>query len=161
MSIARTLSNWWSRWITGAYGADRLLEVLRARYADERQHAARFTLHAHKMHYPQFREALLRIAADESKHAERIAEKINELGGSLPPEPEVFPSLGNGWRYLLDDLEEERRCAAELESARLTVASDYPEISELLEHIDEDERKHRDEIRGMLMRSDPQALWAP
>ena len=137
-----------------------MLEILRARYADERQHAARFVLHAQKMHYPQFREALLRIAADESKHAERIAEKIHEFGGSLPPEPEVSSSLGNSWRYLLDDLEEERRCAGELESDRLSVASDYTDVGELLEHIDEDERKHCDEIRGMLMRSDPQARWA-
>jgi hypothetical protein len=72
----------------------------------------------------------------------------------------VLPSFGNSWRYLLDDLEEERRCAAELETDRLAIAADHPDIGELLEHIDDDERRHRDEIRGMLMRSDPQALWA-
>ena len=41
----------------------------------------------------------------------------------------------------------------------LTIESDYPDIVELLQRIDEAERKHRDEIREMLMRSDPQALW--
>jgi rubrerythrin len=36
------------------------------------------------MQYPQFREVLLRIAADESRHADWIAEKINEIGFVAP-----------------------------------------------------------------------------
>jgi rubrerythrin len=34
------------------------------------------------------------------------------------------------------------------------VATDYPDIAMLLERISEDEKKHRGEIREMLMRSD-------
>jgi hypothetical protein len=55
-------------------------------------------------------------------------------------------------------LEEERRCAAELEEELLTIKSNYPDVIELLHRIDEEERKHQEEIRQMLMRSDPQAL---
>jgi rubrerythrin len=34
------------------------------------------------------------------------------------------------------------------------VATDYPDIAMLLERISKEEKKHRDEIREMLMRSD-------
>jgi rubrerythrin len=105
------------------------------------------------MQYPQFREALLRIAADESRHGDWIAEKINEIGGSLPPELTISSTERNSWQYLLDDLEVERQCSATLETDMLTIASDYPEIVELLQRIDEEEHKHCDEIREMLMRS--------
>lgn len=160
MSFMNSLSEWWRRWFGSSKdGYYTVLGILRHRYADEKQHAARFRQHAQKMQYPQFREALLRIAADESKHADWVSEKINELGGSLPAVVKIYPTERNSWQYLLDDLEEERQCAAELETEMLSVESDYPDIMELLRRIDEEERKHRDEIREMLMRSDPQALW--
>ena len=111
------------------------------------------------MHYPQFREALLRIAADESRHADWLAQKIRELGGSLPPVLETPSIERNSWQYLLEDLKQERKCSADLETDVLTIESDYADIVDLLQHIDEEEHRHRDEIRGMLMRSDPQALW--
>jgi rubrerythrin len=158
MSISN-LSEWWRRWF--GFPADeyyRMLGILRSRYADEKQHAAQFTQHAQKMQYPQFRDALLRIAADESKHADWIAQKVSELGGSLPAVVKTS-SERNSWQYLLEDLEQERKCSADLETDMLTIESDYPDIVDLLQRIDEEERKHRDEIREMLMRSDPQALW--
>ena len=152
------LLNWLSR-LTPRKPSARVLKVLRSRYADERQHAARFILDAHKMHYPHFREALLRIAAEESTHADRLAEKINELGATPPPDSPVASSYSTSWQLLLRDLEQERVCAAELETEMIRIESEYPAVGELLRHIDRDERKHRDEIRDMLMRSDPQALW--
>jgi rubrerythrin len=153
MSIKSNLPEWWRRWFGGsAKGYYGVLRILRSRYAAERQRAARFTQHAQKMQDPQFREALLRIAADESRHGDWIAEKINEIGGSLPPELTISSTERNSWQYLLDDLEVERQCSAELEKAMLTIASDYPEIVVILQRIDKEKHKHRDEIRKMLMR---------
>ena len=76
MSIKSNLFKWWRRWF-GASGEEYhpVLAILRSRYADERQHAARLTQHAQKMQYPRFREALLRIGADEARHADWFAEK--------------------------------------------------------------------------------------
>jgi rubrerythrin len=160
MSIMRNLSEWWRRWFGFPENKYyRVLEILRSRYADEKQHAQQFTHHAQRMQYPQFREALLRIAADESRHADWLAQKIRELGGSLPPVLETPPIERNSWQYLLEDLEQERKCSAELETNVLTIESDYADIADLLQHSDEEEHRHRDEIREMLMRSDPQALW--
>lgn len=157
MSLMDNLLDGWRRWFGNGYS--KVMGILRHRYADEMQHAARFSQHAQKMHYPQFRDALLRIAADETKNAGWIAEKIRALEGQLPDVLESPLFEENSWQYLLTDLEEERRCGADLEEEILSIQSDYPEIAELLQRIGDEERKHRDEIRGMLMRSDPFALW--
>jgi rubrerythrin len=134
------------------------VEALYARYVEERQHAKRLTEQAGKMQYPQFRDKLLDIAAEEAKHANWIAEKIRLLGGKLPEVPDVSIGEQNSWRYLLDDIEEERRCGDELFDQILRIEPKFPLIAEVLQRIYDDEAKHRSELREMLMRSDPQAL---
>ena len=61
-----------------------------------------------------FEKRLFRIGADEARRADWIAEKINELGGSLARELTIQSTEKNSWHYWLDDLEEERRCSADL-----------------------------------------------
>jgi len=152
--------SWWSRYFGVApSGNVRAVEILRARYIEERQHEKRFTDQAGKMQYPQFRDKLLTIAAQESIHADCIAENIALLGGKLPEVPQKPIEEKNSWRYLLDDLEEERRCSDELVDEIRRFEPDLPRIAELLQRIHEDEARHRTELREMLMRSDPQALW--
>ena len=60
----------------------------------------------------------------------------------------------SSWQYLLKDLNEEGHCAGELMEQIWAVAPDYPDIAMLLERVSKDEKKHRDEIRDMLARSD-------
>ncbi len=153
-------SRWWRKFLgLSPDGYHKALEILRERYIDESQHATRFGQHAQKMQYPQFREKLLRIAAEEKQHAGWIAEKMGTFGGQLPAVPEVAPDEKNSWQYLLADLEEERQCAAELEEEIQEIQPKLPAVAEMLERIHEDGKRHRKEIREMLMRSDPQALW--
>jgi rubrerythrin len=151
MSITSNLPKWWCRRFGASAKGHRVLSILRSHYAAERQRAARFTQHAQKMQDPEFRETLLRIAEDEARHGEWIAEKINKIGGSLPSERTISSTERNSWQCLLDDLEVERQCSAELETDMLTIASDYPEIVGILRRINEEKHKHRDEIRKMLM----------
>lgn len=159
MSLNTALSQWSHRFL-GIGDDSRLiaLELLRQRYVDENQHAERFKQHARQMKYPQFREKLLHIAADEAKHAEWIAEKIVALGGTLPKAPERPSTDENSWQHLLKDLEEESRCAGDLMEQIWSMQSNHPDIAEVLQRISEEENKHRDEIREMLMRSDAFAL---
>ena len=90
MSITSNLPEWWRRRFGASAKGHRVLSILRYHYAAERQRAARFTQHAQTMQDPQFREALLRIAADKSRHGDWFAEKITEIGGSLPPGADDF-----------------------------------------------------------------------
>jgi rubrerythrin len=135
-------------------------EILSKRYIEERQHARRLAYHAERMQYPQFREKLAAIAADESKHSQWIAEKIRALGGTLPDVPEISLTRKNSWASLLSDLEEHRQCAAEMVMQIHSLRAEFPEVADTLQGIYNESAKHREEIRAMLMRSDPQAHLA-
>lgn len=152
--------SWWRRFLgLEPHPYLRAIELLRARYLEERQHVMRFTQHARKMQYPQFREKLLGIAAEEAKHAEWIAEKINLLGGQVPEVTAVPPTEQNSWQYLLADLQEEKHCSEELLEQIQTIQPELPQVAAVLQRIYEDGAKHRQTIREMLIRSDPQSVW--
>ena len=156
----KSWSDWWRQFLGVSPGGYRdVVKILQDRYVEEMQHVRRYTQHAHKMQYPQFREKLLRIAADEARHAEWLAGKITLFGGKLPSVPEVDPGEKNSWQYLLGDLDEERHYSAEPIEQMQTVREELPDIAEGLERIYEDSERHRAEIRDMLMRSDPQSIW--
>ena len=150
------LSLWWRSFLgIGDEARRTALDILRQRYLDETEHAELFNQHARQMHYSQFRKTLLCIAAAETEHAELLAKKIIDLGGKLPEVREERALTDqSSWQHLLKDLNEEDHCAGELMEQIWAVATDYPDIAMLLERISEDEKKHRDEIREMLMRSD-------
>jgi len=52
------------------------------------------------MQYPQFAEKTIAIAADETKHVERLAEKIKLFGGRLAPTCRRSGATKNSWQYL-------------------------------------------------------------
>jgi bacterioferritin (cytochrome b1) len=158
MTYQKTWSDWWRQFLgVSPDGYREVLKILQDRYAEEMHHVKLYTQHAAKMQYPQFRERLLAIAADEARHAEWLAGKITLFGGKLPSVPEVPRNGKNSWQHLVADLDEEKHCSAELIAMMQTVRDELPDIAEMLERIFEDSEKHRAEIRDMLMRSDPQA----
>ena len=155
-----TMSADWSEWWHGIFGRDsdhanQTLEILRQRYVDVVQRATLLKQHAEKMQYPQFRDRLLRIAMEKSKHAGWIAEKIVALGGKLPDVQERLATGENSWQRLRADLDEEDRTAGRLVQQLWSIESEHPDVDELLRRIHEEEKKQRAEIVGMLMRSDP------
>jgi bacterioferritin (cytochrome b1) len=159
MDLRQDWLNWWRGFPGTPPDRDRAaIEILRQRYTEEMQGIGQLTQHAHKMQYRQFREKLLHIAADKSKHAEWVGEKIIALGGKLPEVPERRSTGENSWQYLQMDLAEERRCADRLPEQIWRIESDHPDISKFLQRIFEVEKKHRQEIADMLMRSDGFAL---
>jgi bacterioferritin (cytochrome b1) len=152
-------SNAWSKWWRGFFQAAPVrepaaMEILRQRYVEEMQAVDRFKQHALKMRYPQFRDKLLQIATDKSKHAEWIVEKLIALGGKLPEVAAHLSTDESSWRYLQMDLVEENRCADRLPGQIWRIESDHPEISQFLQGIFQAEKKHREEINDMMMRSD-------
>jgi len=98
------------------------------------------------------------MATEKSKYAESIAKKIVALGGKLPEVPEGRLTDENSWRHLLMALEEENRSADHLPEQLRNIESHHPDIAKFLRQISQEQKKHRDEIRAMLMRSDPFAL---
>lgn len=160
MTYEKSWADWWRQFLgVSAGGYDHVIKILCSRYVEEMRHVQRYTDHAEHMQYPQFRDKLLRMAADEARHAEWLAEKITLFGGKVPSVPKQPPTTKNSWQYLLADLEEERHCADDLIEQMQTVRNELPDIAAMLERIYEDSERHRSEIRDMLMRSDPQSVW--
>ncbi len=155
------LKNLWNRLLQSSpdKGRKKLVALLCREYAEETRHSIQFKAHASRMHYPQFREALLRIAEEEQEHARWIREKIVGLGGEVP-QISFAPEIGlNSWEQLRLDLEEESRCVSDLTERLATSKEIDPEIAEGLRRLLGEEKIHRESIRDMLMRSDPQAVW--
>jgi len=158
MAYQKSWSDWWREFLgLSPDGYREVLKILQDRYTDEMRHAQLYTQHAGKMQYPQFREKLLAIAADEARHAEWLADKITILGGKLPSLPQIPATEHNSWQYLLADVDDEMHCSEELIEQMQTVRDEMPDVAKILERIYEDGAKHRAEIRKILLRSDPQA----
>lgn len=154
----KSWSDWWREFLgVSPGGYHHAIKLLCARYLEEMRHVQRYTQHAEHMQYPQFREKLLRIAADEARHAEWLAQKIALFGGKLPHVPAEAPTTKNSWQYLLGDLEEEKHCSEDMIEMMQSLRDELPDIAAMLERIYEDSERHRSEIRAMLMRSDPQS----
>lgn len=135
-----------------------LLKMLRDAYLEEAQDVAQFTQHAERMHYPEFRERLLRIAAEEQAHVTWLRDKLLALGGEIPAVSIPPKGAKNAWQALLTDLEEEKRSYVDLIEAMHIAEQDDPEIAAGLQRIREEEQQHREELLEMLMKSDPDTL---
>jgi rubrerythrin len=160
MTPEKPWRDWWRKFLgVSPNGYHDVIKILSSRYVEEMQHVERYTEHAEHMQYPQFREKLLRIAADEARHAEWLAAKITMFGGSIPKVPKELPTTKNSWQYLLADLEDERQNSAELIEQMQSLRDELPDVAAMLERIYEDSQRHRSEIRDMLVRSDPQSIW--
>lgn len=152
--------DWWRRFLGFPRdGYQRAVDSLTQRYLEESQYVARLIEHAQRMQYPQFRQKLLAIAADETEHVHLIATKLRELGARLPDVPLHSAGAKNSWQYLLEDLNEQQRSSEELFNQALDIREELPDMAELIERIYQDGKRHRNVIRDMLMKSDPQSLW--
>lgn len=135
-----------------------LLEVLREEYIEEAQDVAQFTQHVTYMPYPQFRDSLRRIIAEEQAHVQWLHDQILALGGEIPAFAPVPKAGKNTWECLLMDLEEEKRSyEALLERMHIAEPSNL-EVAEGLRRMREEERRHRDEILDLLIKIDPYSL---
>ena len=159
MALSRNWSEWWRRFLDLSTDEScTVVDVLREKYVGEMQQADRFEQYARRMHYPQYQRKLLQLATEKNKQARWIAEKIATLGGKLPEASECRSTDENSWRSLSKALEDENRSADRLPEQLRRIGFQHPDISKFLLDISRAQKKHRDEIREMLMRSDPFAL---
>jgi bacterioferritin (cytochrome b1) len=151
----------WNQLLQSAHdGRRKVLEVLCQRYVDETRSSLQFQSHARQMCYPQFRDKLLDIAKEEEKHAEWLKHRIISLAGEVP-RVTFAPEQGvNSWEKLRLDIAAEKHCIGELEDQLLKLEGIDAQTVKILRQILEDEKKHREDMIAMMMRSDPQAGWA-
>ena len=159
MALGKNWSEWWRRFLDlSTNESSTVVDILRERFVGEMQQADRLKQYSRRMHYPQYQGNLLRLATEKSKQAQWIAEKIAALGGKLPAASECRSTDENSWRSLSMALEDENRSADRLPEQLRRIGLEHPDITKFLLDISRAQKKHRDEIREMLMRSDPFAL---
>ncbi|HVO94612.1 MAG TPA: hypothetical protein VMT22_17315 [Terriglobales bacterium] len=152
---------WWRQFLGfGSDGVRKAVEILSDQYVDAARDAARLKQEAQRMQYPQFRDKLLAIAAQRANHADLLSKKLESLNGRVPRVAQVAPTDKNSWQYLLEELDEQQRDAAELSLEARELQPEMPEIARLLERILEDGKVQRAAIREMLMKSDPQSGYS-
>jgi rubrerythrin len=165
MALTDLLSIGWRQFLTALQSdqRQRLLEVLHDEYTDEAKDVVQFEEHARRITYPHyFRERLLRIAEEEKAHVKWLQDKIQALGGEIPQTTFTVKNGKNSWESLLMDVEEEKRdSTSRLEQLYTVVEPADPEITAGLRRIREDEKRHREEIMDLLLKSDPYALPHP
>ena len=99
---------------------------------------------------PEFAAGPAQIEVEVEEPIEMEVERlIRERAVSIPEHEDVIKELTR-----IEELPRKQEQHDELMEQIQTVQSDYPDIAALLQRISEDEKKHCDEIREMLMRSD-------
>lgn len=159
MSFKSIIQETWHQFLESLHPDERqqLLDMLRDEYGEESQEVAQLTQHAERMAYPQFRQRLLKIADEEHAHVQWLRDKILALGGELP-QIHPTPKMGkNSWECLLMALEVEQRSCEELLTRIHTAEHADPEIMQGLQRIRAEKQRHREEIRTLLMQSEPYA----
>ncbi|GAB2817307.1 ferritin-like domain-containing protein [Actinoallomurus bryophytorum] len=151
--------------VTEAYGADlkRVIEVCNEALATEIVCVLRYKRHyytATGIHSESVAAEFLEHAADEQRHADLLAERIAQLGGSPDFDPARLSSRSHTEYNASSDLVEMIR--EDLVAERIAIAS-YTEIAQwigdgdpttrrLFEELLADEEEHADDLKSLLER---------
>lgn len=149
--------------VTAAYGADlsRVLEVLNTSLATELVCVLRYKAHyygAKGLDAEPIAAEFLEHAREEQVHADRLAERINQLGGTPDMDPDTLMSRSqteyNTPEALRDmiteDLVAERIVIAAYTEAIAWLGPDDPTTRRLFEDILAEEEEHADDMLTLL-----------
>jgi rubrerythrin len=160
MSFATRIREQWQQWRASRpmTEQEQLHDLLRQEYIEESQDVQRFTCHAERMYYPQFREHLLRIAAEEQVHVDWLSEQLRARWEDLPKVVYTPPVGRNSWECLKMDVDRERQCCDHLLRVLHMAERLDPKLVTGLQRMRHEERRHHEELRDMMMKSQPDAL---
>lgn len=153
--------------VTPSYGADpaRICDILNEVLATEVVCALRYRNNYHVasgIHGETIAAEFLEHAVEEEGHANRVAERITQLGGTPDMSPEAlatrshtFYRTSNDMRVLLEENLVSERIAIETYSEIVRWLGDRdPTTRRMLEEILEVEEEHADDLANLLRRGD-------
>ena len=151
--------------VTASYKADRerVVEVLNEVLATETVCVLRYKSHyfrAKGVHAPGIADEFLEHATEEQQHADRVAKRITELGGTPNLDPAGLATrshaqYGSGESLqdmIKEDLIAERIAIATYSEIVRWLADDDPTTRRLLESILENEEEHANDMLDLLDR---------
>ena len=117
-------------------------------------------LHAHAELSPhQAGKDQLRAAADEQKAiAQRLSDKVTELGGECVEE-DTPPTTGrNHWDRVVQDLEESQALAQRYNEQAIFWDPDLPDATQFFLTLEQDKKRLNAFLRDIALRADPHAI---
>ncbi len=138
-----------------------LLELLAEEYLEEEKKAEQIAKHAEEIRYRHLRDKLIEIAQTERKHAEKLRDIIQKLGGTIPEQKPVVPEDKEKptFQKLIEDLEEENDSYWEiLEVLFNAEQKGHVKIVPELNKLREEEARLRDELLDILQVTNPYTL---
>ena len=151
--------------VTASYGADRerVIEVLNEVLATETVCTLRYRSHyfrAKGVHAPGIEDEFLAHATEEQQHADRVAKRIAELGGTPNLDPDGLASRSHA-RYgsgetlndlIKEDLIAERIAIATYSEIVRWLGNDDPTTRRMMEDLLATEEEHADDMAKLLAR---------
>lgn len=129
-----------------AVSKEQLLEALNKDLADELAAITQYMWHhvmAKGMESPAIMEAFRSTSMDEMKHGEKLAERLDYLGGTPTTKPSPIMMGGDLRKMIQDDLDAENRAIKQYKShIKLAAEADDPVTRLMLEEILTDEEDH-------------------
>lgn len=151
--------------VTDAYGADlqRVIQVCNEALATEIVCVLRYKRHyytASGIHSEPVAAEFLEHAADEQRHADRLAERIAQLGGSPDFDPArlsarshtQYDGSENLVEMIKEDLIAERIAIASYTEIAQWIGDGDPTTRRLFEELLADEEDHADDLKSLLER---------
>jgi len=149
---------WLSRLLGTSAGERDLLSDLTDAYRAEAEHAVHLRQHAGRSRYPQAGAALEALAVQEERHAARLRDLIQSLGGGVPPiAPE--PLLGqNPWARAVAA----HKAAHDKRHGHIMRINHWdpghPKVVGVLRDIEREDAGAMGVYDDLIMRSDPQSI---
>jgi bacterioferritin len=151
--------------VTDAYGADleRVLQVLNEALATELVCTLRYKRHyytATGIHAESVAAEFLQHAAEEQEHADRLAQRIVQLGGDPDFDPDTLTTRSHAEynasldliEMIKEDLVAERVAIESYTEIVQWLGNDDPTTRRIFEDLLAQEEEHADDLRGMLER---------
>jgi bacterioferritin len=151
--------------VTSSYGADldRVIEVLNEVLATETVCTLRYRSHyfrAKGVHAPGIADEFLEHANEEQQHADRVAKRISELGGTPNLDPAGLATrshapYGSGATLndmIKEDLIAERIAIATYSEIIRWLGNDDPTTRRMMEDLLATEEEHADDMANLLAR---------
>lgn len=135
---------------------EKLIEILNDNYSKELVISKMMEEHSEIIPFDFLKEKLKRLSEEEKTHAEKLKQKIIELGGTVNPKPKIYDIRTSsihserGFRKLIVDLEFDKEIYEDY-IAQINKIEDEG-IRELLREIIEDEIRHKDILMDIVMR---------
>jgi len=126
----------------------RIIEALNKDREDELSAIIQYMKHHYEgegMESPEILEIFKNTAKDEMKHAEKLGERINYLGGIPTKKPSEIVEGGDLKKMIQDDLKKENGAIAQYkEHIKLAIEEGDPVTRLMLEEIFSEEEGHAD-----------------